>query len=298
MADRTYGEIPGYPVGSAFTNRAELAKSGVHRPNQAGICGGKDGAESIVVSGGYPDDEDFGNEIIYTGHGGNDPQAKRQIAHQKLIQGNAGLARNQFEGNPVRVIRGAGGDNDQSPASGFRYDGLFRVVDHWHEIGKDGYRIWRFRLTKIDSNANPSPASRTEPAGRASATIQRIIRSSANARRVKELHDHRCQVCGLRLETPAGPYSEAAHIKPLGRPHDGPDVQGNILCLCPNHHVLLDSGAIYVDDHSVVRSAVDDMKLGELRTAGKHIIDYTFVKYHREHYGISEIEIELHDHGG
>src|SRR5687767_1604213 len=107
---RTYGEIPGYPVGSLFKNRTELAATPVHRPRMAGICGGEDGAESIVVSGGYVDDEDFGDEIIYTGHGGNDPITKHQIADQQLIKGNAGLARSQLDGNPVRVIRGAGGD--------------------------------------------------------------------------------------------------------------------------------------------------------------------------------------------
>jgi hypothetical protein len=36
--------------------------------------GSQTGAESIVVSGGYEDDEDHGDTIIYTGHGGNDPQ--------------------------------------------------------------------------------------------------------------------------------------------------------------------------------------------------------------------------------
>jgi putative restriction endonuclease len=72
MAKRTYGEIVGYPPGSTFVNRADLAASRVHRPLQGGICGGEDGAESIVVSGGYPDDEDHGVEVIYTGQGGRD----------------------------------------------------------------------------------------------------------------------------------------------------------------------------------------------------------------------------------
>ncbi|MCX5892441.1 MAG: HNH endonuclease, partial [Deltaproteobacteria bacterium] len=37
------------------------------------------------------------------------------------------------------------------------------------------------------------------------------------------------------------------HIKPLGSPHDGPDVRENILCVCPNHHVMLDYGVIELD---------------------------------------------------
>ena len=42
----------------------------------AGISGAeRDGADSIVVSGGYEDDEDYGNVIVYTGAGGNDPSS-------------------------------------------------------------------------------------------------------------------------------------------------------------------------------------------------------------------------------
>ena len=53
-------------------------------------------------------------------------------------------------------------------------------------------------------------------------------------------------MCGTRIESPSGPYAEAAHIKPLGRLEDGPDVAANILCLCPNHHKLLDSAGVVV----------------------------------------------------
>jgi SAD/SRA domain-containing protein len=50
-----FGEISGYPEGSEFASRAEVAASGVHRALQAGIVGtGKTGAESIVSSGGVP----------------------------------------------------------------------------------------------------------------------------------------------------------------------------------------------------------------------------------------------------
>ena len=59
---------------------------------------------------------------------------------------------------------------------------------------------------------------------------------------------HKCQICGMTLTIKDGkPYAEAHHIKPLGNPHNGPDVRGNILCVCPNHHVLLDYGAIKLD---------------------------------------------------
>jgi hypothetical protein len=70
---RVFGHIPGYPEGSRFESRAELSEAGVHRPTMAGISGSEsEGADSIVLSGGYEDDEDLGEEIVYTGHGGRD----------------------------------------------------------------------------------------------------------------------------------------------------------------------------------------------------------------------------------
>lgn len=124
---RVYGQIDGVPVGTTFINRRALAAAGVHRHLMAGICGGKDGAESVVVSGGYVDDIDNGDEVIYTGHGGNDPATLAQIADQEWRVGNAGLAANCIEGRPVRLVRGAHRKSRYAPPSGFRYDGLYRV---------------------------------------------------------------------------------------------------------------------------------------------------------------------------
>jgi hypothetical protein len=41
--------------------REECAKAGVHPSTTAGISGGKNGAYSIVMSGGYDDDQDEGD---------------------------------------------------------------------------------------------------------------------------------------------------------------------------------------------------------------------------------------------
>ena len=65
MSERYFGEIESFPEGSMFTTRVELSKAGLHPPPVAGISGGeKEGAASIVLSGGYEDDLDFGNEIL------------------------------------------------------------------------------------------------------------------------------------------------------------------------------------------------------------------------------------------
>jgi putative restriction endonuclease len=109
MAERRFGHIDGVLVGSAFPNRSALAAARIHRPLMKGISGGeKEGADSIVLSGGYEDDEDEGNQIIYTGEGGRDPKTGKQIADQTLTGGNLALAVSQIHGLPVRVTRGAG----------------------------------------------------------------------------------------------------------------------------------------------------------------------------------------------
>src|SRR5687767_9598929 len=108
MSDRIFGELPGIPEGTLFEDRTELSKSGVHRPRQAGICGGKgEGAESIVLSGGYEDDTDKGDVIIYTGHGGNIPRTATQYQDQELDRQNMALVISCEKRLPVRVVRGS-----------------------------------------------------------------------------------------------------------------------------------------------------------------------------------------------
>ena len=76
-----------------------------------GISGSQnEGADSIVASGGYEDDHDFGDIIIYTGEGGRDPNTGTHVADQEFRGGNRALAVSCDEGLPVRVIRGARGD--------------------------------------------------------------------------------------------------------------------------------------------------------------------------------------------
>jgi putative restriction endonuclease len=93
MSERIFGHAPGYPEGSLFENRAELNASRVHIPTQAGISGSQtEGAESIVLSGGYEDDADYGDVTIYTGHGGRDTSTGQQTHDQPFTRGNRALA--------------------------------------------------------------------------------------------------------------------------------------------------------------------------------------------------------------
>jgi putative restriction endonuclease len=174
MTERTFGEISGITDGTWFEDRAALSKAGVHRPRQAGICGGKgEGAESIVLSGGYEDDLDYGDKITYTGHGGNIPRSATQYEDQQLDRQNMALVVSCENRLPVRVVRGAKHKSKWSPESGYEYGGLYRVVRWWEQRGKSGYNVFRFELRKIGSPAEvevanlpcqfPKNAARTSP---------------------------------------------------------------------------------------------------------------------------------------
>lgn len=187
------------------------------------------------------DDEDLGDVIIYTGEGGRNPTTGRQVADQQLTLGNRALAENTLNGIPLRVHRSKAHVPDMPDGSLYRYDGLYRVASYWQEVGRDGFKIWRFRIEKLLPDLAldqipVEPAVKIAPTGneipnRQQSTVTRIVRSTAVGEWVKRLHDFTCQMCGTQLVTPVGAYAETCHIKPLGRPHNGPDVPKNILCL-------------------------------------------------------------------
>lgn len=280
---RVFGNIPGIPVRTSFESRAALASSGVHRPLQAGISGSeKSGADSVVVSGGYEDDEDHGAVIIYTGHGGQDPNTKKQVADQVFRKGNKALAANKSLGVPVRVVRGPTPKSQYAPLTGYRYDGLFRVDEYWRDRGRSGFAIWRYRLVQDDDSVVDAtlnfPSGNQQP-GRRASTVVRIIRSTEVGTSIKGLYGHACQVCGTVLTTPSGPYAEAAHIRPLGTPHNGPDTPGNVICLCPNHHVLFDCGAFAIASDYSLRGLS-----GRLKVDSRHSISQVHLDYHKTHF--------------
>jgi putative restriction endonuclease len=144
--------------------------------------------------------------------------------------------------------------------------------------------IWRFRLVQLTSTTAPTNriAETREsylPAQRQETTVVRIIRDTQQARMIKVLYDYRCQVCGIRLEGSAGPYAESVHIRPLGPPHNGPDTMDNLLCLCPNHHVLFDYGGFAIAD-DLTLLGID----GRLMVKPEHSISLEHISYHRTHY--------------
>ena len=58
-----FGDIPNVNAGDTFVSRQDLHNAGIHKGLMRGIA---PNGTSIVLSGGYVDDEDLGSEIIYT----------------------------------------------------------------------------------------------------------------------------------------------------------------------------------------------------------------------------------------
>ena len=291
MSKYTFGKLPNIHEGIAFENRKALREANIHLALVAGIDGNsRDGCSSIVLNGGYVDDFDLGEEIIYTGHGGNDPSSKRQVKDQEWdAPGNKALLVSELKGLPVRVTRGYKHKSEFSPKTGYQYGGIYFVKDHFEEIGIDGYNICRYHLIKhgalelLESKGEIELPKGKDKTKRVKSIQFRLQRDSVLSKSIKELYDFTCQVCSTRIAVRNVPYAEGAHIKPLGKPHNGADDTNNILCLCPNHHVMLDIGAFAINnDYSLIGIS------GKLTIHESHVIDQSNLTYHKKHIYIND----------
>ena len=165
------------------------------------------------------------------------------------------------------------GKATRSTLSGVELDVM---IEEWLKKKSERLKTWMISTTgrgdheRIRQFFEVNPATPTaidiedasEPA-RTLTTTYRVLRDTALARRIKADKSYQCQLCNTQIKISASlPYAEAHHVKPLGSPHNGPDIPENILCLCPNCHVMLDYGAIELHAH----------QLPEIRTE--------FVAYH------------------
>ncbi|KAK1421081.1 hypothetical protein QVD17_23170 [Tagetes erecta] len=161
---RIVGPIPGVYVGDIFFFRMEICVVGMHGLPQAGIdyltssqsSNGDPIATSIIVSGGYEDDQDAGDVIVYTGHGGQDKYS-RQADHQRLEGGNLAMERSMHYGIEVRVVRGFRYEGSPS-GKVYVYDGLYKVVDSWLEAGKSGFGVIKFKLVRMEDQPDMGSA--------------------------------------------------------------------------------------------------------------------------------------------
>ena len=287
-----FGHFNEFPVGTTFKGRKLLKQLGLHFHIQNGISYTvDDAADAIVLSGGYIDDEDRGDSIVYTGMGGRSADGRCQIQDQTFTKGNRALVINHEQNIPVRVF-----SHVQGTSSDYLYRGLYEVSRCWSMRGQDSFKICRYQLSKIDELAfvHPQHTHATEndldkdqiilPAKRKTISHSFIVRDIKQTRKIKNLYQYSCQICGLHIENFRGKkHADGAHIRGLGTPHHGPDKANNILCLCPNHHKMFDFGSI------VVRSdlKVIDLSSGQetdyyLYIKDEHQLDKEQLQYHHD----------------
>jgi hypothetical protein len=166
----------------------------------------------------------------------------RSLKHQglsSLADWTAAQGKPAITGVIIDTVKG-------TPGSG--YFDLFNKAEDDFTWWKEQVRLskeydWSPYLLYSALPQLPNASDIDGPVEREEVTIYRILRDTNVSRRVKALHRYKCQLCGYTMTLPDGSYyAEAHHIRPLGKPHNGPDAMDNILCLCPNHHAEMDYG--------------------------------------------------------
>lgn len=115
-------------------------------------------------------------------------------------------------------------------------------------------------------------------------------RNQILAAKLKALYRHECMACGGTVVIGLAPqrrYAEAAHIKPLGMPHNGPDKSGNMLVLCPNHHLQFDRGIISIEQVGAAvqfmsRISGDATHRKTIKLHSSHSLDPDCVRWHKQ----------------
>jgi len=155
--DSRIGKVKGVNVGDTWQSREAVYDAKVHTNKFAGISGSRtNGAFSVVLSGGYEDDIDQGDVIIYTGTGGRDDKygcwggSQKQTRPQTFEHdNNKALQISYRRKTPIRVIRGLGDPKNMS----YRYDGLYDVVEAKLAKGRQGHQICQFKFVRQKGQA-------------------------------------------------------------------------------------------------------------------------------------------------
>ncbi len=144
------------------------------------------------------------------------------------------------------------------------------------------------------SNLPAAPTWSDEDAQDAVMVLRRLqetqvqIRNAQHVRELKSLYENACMFCGKQTVIGVGPsryYSEAAHIKPVGQPHNGPDQKDNMIILCPEHHLQFDYGVLRIrrrfrEWRVVSKIPGDPLDGSPLRLREPHTLDGEYTYWH------------------
>lgn len=101
-----------------------------------------------LLTGQYAElDKDFGDKIYYSG---SKSLENTDPTNPVMTTSTRSLQTSKREDRSVRVIRAAGGNSDYSPSCGFRYDGLYKIIEERLPKNKKGGCYIRFTLQRKD----------------------------------------------------------------------------------------------------------------------------------------------------
>lgn len=176
-------------------------------------------------------------------------------------------------------------------------------VDIFYVVGELGSGIWGVRSEWLKSKGRTVLVKRKGVPADSTATTQDMLtgeedalervgrttyqlpRNAARAKRLKELYNYSCQVCGTAIQLQGRLYTETHHIKPRNR-HNGPDFWDNMVVLCPNHHVEFDYGILCIDPKRLCFLHKFDNSVNgkEVSMQGEHQLKREYLEYAKKEF--------------
>ncbi len=186
---------------------------------------------------------------------------------------------------------------DGETATGVFQNAVRRISDEEFDgISKAGFAV---ALRPQEHSDHHALSLREEPAVFDRPIVERLVkrpfRDAAFTENVRSAYDATCAFTGLRLINGGGRCEiEAAHIRPVGDGHNGPDSVRNGIALSRTIHWMFDRGHLALtDSHEILiaEKYVPESVRGFIRPNRKIILPAdaiehphkSFLAYHREH---------------
>ena len=203
----------------------------------------------------YDDEITTGREFTYEGEGL--PRKGDQVE----TAANKALIDAKSEPIPIYLFTSTEGVDE------YEYRGLVEILDYRY-VPRDGRMVYRFDAMRLEVASwteyrgleeDLEENSREPPTLEEDASYthsEARVRSSHFSRKIKEIYDYSCAVCGKQRFSPEGsPEVEAAHIYP--KSENGSDDFRNGIALCRFHHWAFDSGWFSISDDFEVMVTTD-----------------------------------------
>lgn len=206
----------------------------------------------------------LGTSVLSSGYYELDEKEKKKLHHGPFFQSNHGVKLKNIEvwDEPINI---------HSVAKRLKF---IRNKQIWwtylqggiREISEDDYNVIvsEHELKEIIKLSDEKKPSLTETPSIVQVNVK--ARDAAFRKKIREIYDYSCAVCGRRRFAKDGlPEVEASHIYPKGK--NGKDDLKNGITLCRLHHWAFDGGLFSIkDDYSIVvdKAIKDDKNYEEI----------------------------------